>query len=59
MKKLLFGMLLLTACSGSPVEELNEQIGLENDNLLEETIEFLIEEQLGLDIDLTPDDSKD
>lgn len=59
MRKFAFGLLFLTACNGSPVEDLNKQLGLENDNIIEEAIEFIIEDQTGLDLDLTPDDSKD
>jgi len=33
----------------------NKRIGLENDNVIEETIEDILNKQLDLDIDLTPD----
>jgi len=39
----------LTACSG-----LNESVGLEDDNLIEEVAEEAVRLETGLDIDLTP-----
>lgn len=32
----------------------NDRLGLKPDNVLEESIEFMIEKEVGLDIDLTP-----
>jgi len=46
-------------CGRSPVAHLNEQVGLENDHILEELAEELIEDQLGIDIDLTPGSHED
>ena len=47
--------ILVFGCVRSPVEHLNDQVGLEDDNIFEEAMEFVIENQLGIDIDLTPE----
>lgn len=51
MKYLIFTIffLLLSSCS-----MVNQRLGLEDDNLGEECLEFIIKEKLGPDIDLTP-----
>ena len=46
----LFAMLWATACSN-----LNEYFDLEDDHFIEEMFEQQIENQTGLDVDLTPD----
>lgn len=40
---------LITSCS-----ELNQKLGLKDDNVVEETAEFVIDKELGVDVDLTP-----
>lgn len=53
MKKLMFLIgvtLLLPSCS-----DLNRKLGLPDDNLAEEVIEDVIKEELGGDVDLTPE----
>jgi|GEM_PF-2550527 len=42
-------VLSITACS-----YLNKKVGLDDDNIIEESVEGLIEYKTGLDIDLTP-----
>ncbi len=37
---------------------LNRQVGLDDDNLIEQNIEALIEYNTGLNIDLTPEDER-
>lgn len=55
-KKLMYGLILfgvfglLLGCS-----YLNERLHLEDDHFLEESAEALVEEHLGLDIDLSPE----
>lgn len=41
---------LVASCSS-----INRYVGLPDDNIVEETAEFAIEEKTGLDIDLTPE----
>lgn len=48
--KLLIPLLLVSACS-----ELNKEAGLKDDNPIESAIEFVIKEQTGAKIDLTPE----
>lgn len=50
MLKLLAVLLLVNACS-----EINKEAGLKDDNPIENAIEFVIEEQTGAKIDLTPE----
>lgn len=51
MKKLLYAFCVL--CSGcSPIDQ---EIGLEDDNVMEEGSEYLIRKYMGLDVDLTPE----
>lgn len=42
--------IFVTGC----VSYLNERAGLEDDNMIEESVEFAIEGYTGMDIDLTP-----
>jgi len=42
-------LVLVCSCSG-----INESVGLVDDNIVEQAVELLIENQTGLDIDLTP-----
>lgn len=44
-------LLILFLCSCEPV---NRYFGIEDDNITEETVEYLIEHQFHLDVDLTP-----
>ena len=37
---------------------LNRQVGLDDDNLIEQSAEALIEHHTGLNIDLTPEDER-
>lgn len=53
MNKLLACLLLVSACS-----DLNKQAGLKDDNPIESAIEFVIEEQTGAKIDLTPENGQ-
>lgn len=50
--QILIGVALLLA-SCSPI---NRKLGLEDDNWIEQAVEFIIDEKTGLDIDLTPGD---
>lgn len=43
-------ILLLPSCS-----DLNEKVGVPDDNIVEEIIEFIIEDNTGVDVDLTPE----
>jgi hypothetical protein len=52
MKKYLSAAaLVFLVCSCSTI---NKKVGVEDDNLIEETAEFLIDQKTGLNIDLTP-----
>lgn len=42
--------LILCSCS-----TINRQLGIEDDNPIEETVEEVIKSETGLDLDLTPD----
>ncbi len=42
--------LILTSCGS-----INKQLGLQDDNLIEESVEAVIKVQTGLDLDLTPE----
>jgi hypothetical protein len=44
----------LTFICCNPVEAFNDKVGLEDDNIAEELIEFGIKEKTGIDLDLTP-----
>ena len=44
-----FGLLCLCAC-----EPINRYLSLPDDNLFEETAEFAVKAETGLDLDLTP-----
>lgn len=46
---LLLICLFLTSCAS-----INRQLGLQDDNLMEESVEAVIKVETGLDIDLTP-----
>jgi hypothetical protein len=50
MKKILLLFTILSGCS-----HINERFGLDDDNFIEELIEWKIEDSTNLDIDLTPD----
>jgi hypothetical protein len=57
MKKSLYtAALAFLVCSCSTV---NKKVGLEDDNLIEETAEFLIDQKTGFNIDLTPSTPED
>ena len=47
----LLSLTILTSCS-----LINAKLSLPDDNILEETLEFVIEKETGLKIDLTPGD---
>ena len=49
MKKILLLTIALSSCS-----QINERLDLEDDNDIEEIVEFVIEYKTGLDVDLTP-----
>lgn len=42
------------ACQMNLMERFNDWAGLEDDNLLEESVEFAIDHEIGLDVDLSP-----
>ena len=51
---MLFGTaLLLPSCA-----EINQKIGLKDDNALENGIEEVIKEKTGIEVDFTPEDKK-
>lgn len=52
MKKLL--LIIGAALSLPSCSQINERIGLPDDNLGEEVIEDVIKEKVGVDVDLTP-----
>ena len=56
---LLFLGAVFYGCGISPVERLNEEIGLEDDHIFEELAESLIEYHMGIRIDLTPSSRED
>lgn len=58
---LLIVCVFVFGCGRSPVEHLNDQAGLEDDHILEELAEIIIEDQIGIEIDLTPgsDENRD
>ena len=45
--------LLIVGCS--PVKDLNDTVGLSPDNWVEESIEFVLDKALDIDVDLTGD----
>lgn len=53
------GMLLIVSigmlfCSCGIVEKMNDKLGLPDDNILEEAVEFMLEKETGIDVDFTP-----
>jgi len=52
MQKILF--LIGAALSLHSCSNINEKLGLSDDNLGEEVIEDVIKEEVGVDVDLTP-----
>jgi len=55
MKKILvISLLFLASCQKGPIEYFNDWTGISDDNFVEETAEYIIEEKTGADIDLTP-----
>ena len=50
---LLLIIIALVGCS-----YLNKKLGLEDDNIVEELVEDIIEEELGISVDLTPEREK-
>ncbi len=50
MKFFLIPLCMLVSCS-----TINQRLGLKDDNLVEEKIEYIIQLETGLNIDLTPD----
>lgn len=46
---IIFVVIILTSCS-----YINKKLGLSDDNILEQTAEFIIEEETGIDVDLSP-----
>ena len=58
-KDLIMGLCLLVVllCTYfSSCSTINEKAGLENDNIFEQSVEKLIESELGIELDLTPND---
>lgn len=51
---ILFVMAITGGCS-----YLNKRFNVEDDNIIEETVEKIIEKQTGLDLDLTPNSKED
>lgn len=52
---LLMICLIVTLCSScNPIEQLDDKLGVKDDNIIEETVEFGIKAETGIDIDLTP-----
>lgn len=47
-------LLGFSACQTAPIEALNDWIGWRDDNIAEETLEYLVDKQFGLDVDLSP-----
>ena len=47
-------LIFFIACALCSCSSLNEEVGLKDDNLLEETVEAVIKEETGLEVDLTP-----
>ncbi len=59
LKRFIMRMFLLLAIAAGffgGCSYINRQVGLENDNFIEEAIEDYIEKETGLDLDLTPFD---
>ena len=52
-------LILFAALSVSFVgcSTINKYFGMENDNEIEQTVEFIIESQTGVNVDLTPENS--
>jgi len=52
---LLIVCIFIFSCERSPVEQLEENYGWDQDNIFEEIVEELIENELGVEIDLSPE----
>lgn len=51
----LLGCLLgCVACQYNPIERFNDYMGWQDDNIAEEAVEFVIEKESGVDLDLSP-----
>jgi len=53
LKKLAIILIMLSVCAGS-CEYINKKVGVSDDNFFEEFLEAQIENEIGLDIDLSP-----
>ena len=47
-------VILISVCIGGGCTYFNKFLDLKNDNIVEEAVEFYIEKNLGIDLDLTP-----
>ena len=52
-KEILIGAILLLGSLES-CSSINQKLGLDDDNLMEQSIEFVIRSETGLSVDLTP-----
>lgn len=55
--KIFLPLAVLTLMAGA-CQYVNRGLGLKDDNLMEEIVEQQIENQIGIDIDLTPDSAE-